>query len=102
MRTLTFRASNDVVERLDALRATRGLKTRTAALRVAIREASPTAAPSVADRRELLRLLTERARDGSVAAMKALLEELRRDGATGGAASPIDELAARRGNGDPG
>ncbi len=83
--------------------ATTKLKTRTAALRVAIRETSPTGpAASVADRRELLRLLTERARDGSVAAMKALLEELRRDGATGGAASPIDELAARRGNGDLG
>jgi hypothetical protein len=33
----------------------------------------------IADRDELLRLLTVRAREGSVAAMRVLLEELRRD-----------------------
>jgi hypothetical protein len=33
----------------------------------------------IADRDELLRILTDAARDGSVSAAKTLLEELRRD-----------------------
>jgi hypothetical protein len=36
----------------------------------------------VADRDELLRILTESAREGSVTACKTLLEELRRDAGT--------------------
>ena len=73
---------------------------RSQALRAAVLEASPAASsdlPPVADRDELLRLLGEAARGGSVSAMRALLLEHRRDG---GDVPPgdglIDELAARR------
>jgi hypothetical protein len=51
-----------------------------------------------ADRDEVLRLLSWAARDGSVIAMKTLLEELRREGIEEPkAASIIDEIAKRRG-----
>jgi hypothetical protein len=50
----------------------------------------------VATRDELLELLWAAAREGSVSAMRALLEELRRDPAATGS-TVIDELARRRG-----
>jgi hypothetical protein len=80
MQHLTLRASSDLIERLDALREARGLSSRAAALRVAIREVSPTSPTRAAlpGREELLRLLSERARDGSVPAMRALFEEFRK------------------------
>lgn len=46
----------------------------------------------VADRDELLRILTERAREGNVAAAKALLDELRRDVGDDEAGSTLDAL----------
>jgi hypothetical protein len=46
----------------------------------------------VADREELLRILTVRARDGNVAAAKALLDELRRASDDGDSGSEFDEL----------
>jgi hypothetical protein len=54
----------------------------------------------VADRDELLRVLTVRARDGNVAAAKALLDELRRDGdadeAPGSALDALDNVTPIR------
>jgi hypothetical protein len=46
----------------------------------------------VADRDELLRILTVRARDGNVAAVKTLLDELRREADAGDNGSEFDEL----------
>lgn len=79
---------------------------RSAAIRAAVLEASPSAPgdlPPVADRDELLRLLGEAARGGSVSAMRALLLEHRR--ANGAAPrrdgmGVIDDLAARRAKGE--
>jgi hypothetical protein len=52
----------------------------------------------VADREEVLALLSWAARDGSVIAMKTLLDELRRDAVPDEEVrSVIDELARRRG-----
>jgi hypothetical protein len=55
--------------------------------------------PDPPDRDELLRLLGRQAREGHVVAMRALLEEYRRDGAedSPAAKSIVDELASRRG-----
>ena len=53
----------------------------------------------IADRDELLRLLWVAARNGSVGAMRLLIEEFRRDGDDDRPAEPlgsIDEIAARR------
>jgi hypothetical protein len=52
---------------------------------------------AVADREELLKLLTAAARKGNVPAMRILLEESRRDGSDEAApAGIIDELATKR------
>jgi hypothetical protein len=48
--------------------------------------------PDIADRDELLRILTERARDGNVGAAKTLLEELRRDADDSSDVSELEEL----------
>lgn len=98
MRTLTIRASADLLARLEALRVARGLADRSAAVRLAVREAAtiPQDRASVPDRDELLRLLGEAARDGSVTAMKTLLAEHRGDGQPGSTGSLIGDLAARR------
>jgi hypothetical protein len=53
--------------------------------------------PQIADRAEILLLLSDSARDGHVGAMRLLLEELRRDGEQAASASKvIDELATKR------
>ena len=49
-------------------------------------------ASEVADRDELLRVLTIRAREGNVAAIKALLDELRREDGDTDAGSTLDRL----------
>jgi hypothetical protein len=55
-----------------------------------------TVAP-IANRDEVLALLTRAAREGNVGAMRALLEELKRDGGSQSATSSvIDELATQR------
>ena len=99
---LTLRVSADLLAWLDEFRTSRGLKTRADAVRLAIREASmePEERDTVPDRDELLRLLGGSARDGSVTAMKALLEEHRHDGNDDPKPerSAIDELAHRRAN----
>jgi hypothetical protein len=46
----------------------------------------------VADRDELLRLLTERARMGNVSAIRALLDELRREDGDEDTGSTLDAL----------
>ena len=97
-----LRASAAFVARLDALAAARGLN-RSAAVRAAVVEASPEAPPlpPPPDRDELLRLLGAAARGGSVAAIRLLLAELRRDRDAAAGSDPdgldfIDQLAARR------
>jgi hypothetical protein len=70
---------------------------RSAAVRAAVLEASlvPVGLPPVPDRDELLALLGEAARGGSVSAMRTLLAE-RYAGVTEAPRSVIDELASRR------
>ena len=93
---LEIRASEALVRRLDAFAAERGMN-RSQALRAAVLEASPDAAgpPLAPDHDELLRLLGEAARGGSVSAMRTLLAEYRRSAVPAGS-SVIDELARRR------
>lgn len=97
---INFKATEAFVERLDAYAKAKGMN-RTQAIKSAVLEASmdPATRAAVPDRDELLRLLGESARSGSVTAMKALLDERRRDGddsESAPARSVIDELAARR------
>jgi hypothetical protein len=51
---------------------------------------------AVADRAEILTLLSRAARKGHVPAMRLLLEELRHDEDNATASSVIDELAGKR------
>jgi predicted transcriptional regulator len=97
---VTVRLSDDDCRRLDAAAARVG-RTRSQAARNAIAAWADAAeggdpAPEVADRAELLRLLTERARGGNVAAMGRLLNELRYDDpeADTGAGDALAELDA--------
>ncbi len=100
MATLTFRLGADLLARLDAFVEARGLEDRSQAVRTAILEAVMDAdeRKTVPDRGELLDLLGSSAREGSVTAMKALLEEHRRDhnDEPKKDEDPIDELAGRR------
>lgn len=76
---IEIRVTEAFLRRLDAFAQTRGMN-RSAALRAAVLEASPAAPgelPPGADRDELLRLLGEAARGGSVPAIRALLDERR-------------------------
>jgi hypothetical protein len=76
---------------------------RSQAVRAAVLEAGPAGGdglPPAPDRDELLALLGEAARAGSVSAMRALLLEQRRDGGDApgdGELSFIEDLAERRG-----
>ena len=100
MASVTFRAGADLLARLDAFVEARGLEDRSHGVRIAILEAVMDAdeRKTVPDRGELLDLLGSSAREGSVTAMKALLEEHRRDGNDDQKPAPsaIDQLAARR------
>ena len=98
---LTFRASPVLVARIECLAEARKVS-RSAAIKRAIVEATmPEHATDIADEHEVLVLLTEAARGGSVPAMKALLTYHR-----GRASQPepvrdvfdeVDELARRCG-----
>lgn len=98
---ISLRATDAFATRLDALAEARGLN-RSRMLKAAVLEASmaPAEQSHVPDRDELLRLLGESARSGSVTAMRTLLEELRRDGIHAEAPpvglSVIDQLARAR------
>ncbi len=103
MPVTSFYVSADALERLEAVKAARGLKNRSQAVRKLLEEASlelqePSGASEVADREELLRIATVQARRGNMTAVKLLLEELRRDGddEERPARSVIDELRGRR------
>jgi predicted transcriptional regulator len=101
MKRVSARLPDAALAKLDSFASDNGV-TRSAALKAFIERKPPAQgrAPSgeLADRAELLELLTERARDGHVTAMKTLLEEYRRDGNenTAPIQSKLDELAKKR------
>ena len=100
MQNVIFRASPALLRRIDGLAEARKLS-RTAVLRAAILEATVDEhAAAVADLDEILVLLTDAARSGSVPAMKTLLaHHLRfpRPAAVDHSIlGELDELAARR------
>lgn len=105
---VNVRFARSQVERLDVLAEVQGAS-RSDVIRSLVMEASmtPEERSSVPDERELLLLLGEKARAGNVTAMKALLEEHRRDGGDEPPSefdeldgSIIDQLAKRRTNGN--
>lgn len=91
----------ELISVLDEFKRARGLRSRSEALRLLIAEADPPPEPvgEVADRDELLRMLTARARAGNVNAaihlLKLLNEEASRE-TEPASVSAIDELARRR------
>ena len=96
---VTFRASPVLVARLDRLAEATG-SSRSAAIKRAILEATtPAETQPVPDEHEVLLLLSEAARGGSVAAMRELLayHRERRQGRRPDAVDALDELAERRG-----
>ena len=100
---INFRASSVLVARIDRLAEATG-SSRSAAIKRAILEATtPPEAQPVADRQELLVLLSEAARGGNVAAMRELLayDRERRQGRAPDAVDQLDELAKRRGGAHP-
>jgi predicted transcriptional regulator len=97
---VTFRASPLVVARIDRLAGARKVS-RSAVIKAAILEATvPKYATAIADEQEVLVLLTEAARGGSVSAMKALLayHHLPQPAAVDPIFAELDELAQRRGD----
>ncbi|MGZ6637857.1 MAG: ribbon-helix-helix protein, CopG family [Solirubrobacteraceae bacterium] len=81
-RNWTIRLNEHDDDRLERLAEARGVS-RAALVRTLIRDADLEAGgglPAVADREELLAVLSERARGGHVQAARSLLDELRRDG----------------------
>lgn len=105
MKRITLRVSQDWLEHLDALARARNFADRSEAVRVVVREAAmtPEERLTVPDTDELLVLLGQSARDGSVTAMKALLDEHRRAETSEDAGDPFaafdqprDDLAERR------
>ncbi len=96
---LSIRLMPSLAARLDEFAAKHGIG-RSDAVRKVIIEAvlDPEERASVAERAEILRLATEKMRTiGSVAAMRLLLEEIRRDALEAKhPRSAIDQLAARR------
>ncbi len=96
---VTFRASPVLVTRIDRLAEATGAS-RTAAIKRAILEATtPAGTQPVPDKHEVLLLLSEAARGGSVAAMRELLayHRERRQGGRPDAVDALDQLAERRG-----
>jgi metal-responsive CopG/Arc/MetJ family transcriptional regulator len=100
MQRVSARLPDAVIAKIDQFASDNGVN-RSCALKAFVEGELPARREQhaeVADRDELLGLLTERARDGHVTAMKTLLDELRRDASNDEhpAASVIDQLAARR------
>ncbi len=99
-KNFTLRVSPVLMRRVEELAAARG-SSWTAAIKAAIVEASMRTGggSSVPDQREVLELLSEAARAGSVSAMKELLayHRERRQGRGPDAVDELDELAERRG-----
>lgn len=104
-RHLTLRLPPEEFGRLEALAERTGRSRSQAAREALMREVDDAdgrqTAAEVADRDELLRLLTRKSRAGNVGAMARLLDELRRadeddDGKAGKPVDPFDELAERR------
>ena len=102
--TITFRASPVLVARIDRLAEARKAS-RSAVIKAAIVEATvPEHATAVVDEHELLVLLSEAARGGSVSAIKVLLA-YHRERRSGGeqvrdVLDELDELAALRRDGN--
>ena len=97
---VNFRASPIMLARIDRLAEARKVS-RSAAIKAAIVEATvPEHATAIADEHEVLVLLTEAARGGSVSAMKVLLahHRLPRPAAVDPLWRELDELARRRGD----
>ena len=95
---INFRASPMLVARIDEL-ATARKASRSAAIKAAIVEATvPEYATAIADKNEILVLLSQAARGGSVSAMKALLayHRLPQPAAVDPIFAELDELAGRR------
>ncbi len=95
---INFRASPVLVARIDGLAEARKVS-RSAAIKAAIVEATvPEHATAVADEHEMLVLLSEAARGGSVSAMKVLLahHRLPRPAAVDPIFQELEELADRR------
>ena len=96
--TITFRASPVLVARIEEL-AEAKKSTRSGAIKMAIVEATvPDHATGVPDEQELLVLLGQAARGGSVAAMRELLahHRERKQPADNGVFAGVDDLARRR------
>ena len=97
---VTFRASPVLVARIDRLAGARKVS-RSAVIKRAIVEATvPEHATAIADKQELLELLSVAARGGSVSAMKVLLahHRLPQPAAEHPIFRELDELAERRGD----
>ena len=94
MPTVGFRVSEGEVRALDEVARRRKLSKsvllREMAQRLVAEGGGAAGECEVADRPELLVLLTVRARNGNVSAMSRLLEELRRDEAGGVVPAPAD------------
>jgi hypothetical protein len=92
-----FRASKALLARLDAL-AKAHAGNRSLAIKSVLMEASREAdgLPPVCSREELLALLSEAARGGSVPACKTLLDELRRDEAPSARSNAFSEELGQR------
>ena len=94
--TVKVRCSELLVKRLDALAAGHG-GNRSQAVRSAVLAASlPNDVPPVPDRDELLRLLGELARMGSLPAIRLLLAEYRREPSPPPMPDPLAQLLERR------
>jgi predicted transcriptional regulator len=97
---VTFRASPVLVARIDRLAEARKVS-RSAVIKRAIVEATvPEHATAIADEQEILVLLSEAARGGSVSAMKVLLahHRLPRPAVVDPIFQELDELAQRGGD----
>ena len=89
--------SDDLLAALEAIRAERGLRSVSEALRLVVQEAKMgESRAELADRDEVLKLATDRARAGHVPAMALLLAEFRRQEVQASGDSIIEELAKRR------
>ena len=101
--TITFRASPVLVARIDRLAEAQKVSRSAVIKRAIVEVAVPEHATAIADEHEVLVLLTEAARGGSVSAMKVLLahHRLPRPAVVDPIFRELDELAARRDPSNP-